>query len=290
MLKEIYSRVRSGKGSAEAEPSEKYRSITEEEYQRFLFEDELYQQIVETEAALHNLEDPLEIAIGVMKAACGLYDADWSGILIVDLHSQLWRPEIWYDVHSGPMKETHFHELELTEEFVTWVQHLSEQTPLVIQDTESIRKDHPKEYEAYQRLGTRSVIGVPFGQHPLGFMVVRNPKRNIEKYQPLQVACFVAMMMLEHKRQLEAERRILLRETPDAPDDGKLWIRYNILGPHSLTVNGMTISEQDLQHPNRRAWILLLYLILHRTTVDQGTIAAENWPDESAKSAKNNIR
>ena len=45
MLKGIYSRVRSGKGSAEAEPSEKCRSITEEEYQRFLFEDELYQRL-----------------------------------------------------------------------------------------------------------------------------------------------------------------------------------------------------------------------------------------------------
>ena len=65
-----------------------YRMITEEEYQRYVFEDELFKIIVETEAALHNIEDPIEIAVGVMKAACKFYGADWCGILIADLRSQ----------------------------------------------------------------------------------------------------------------------------------------------------------------------------------------------------------
>ena len=63
-------------------------TITEEEYQRYVFEDELFKIIVETEAALHNIEDPVEIAVGVMKAACKFYGADWCGILIADLRSQ----------------------------------------------------------------------------------------------------------------------------------------------------------------------------------------------------------
>ena len=89
-----------------------------------VFEDELFKIIVETEAALHNIEDPVEIAVGVMKAACKFYGADWCGILIADLRSKLWRPEMWYDVEAGPMKETQFHEFEMTEEFVTWAEHL----------------------------------------------------------------------------------------------------------------------------------------------------------------------
>ena len=44
----------------------KYRMITEEEYQRYVFEDELFKIIVETEAALHNIEDPGEIAVDGM--------------------------------------------------------------------------------------------------------------------------------------------------------------------------------------------------------------------------------
>ena len=40
------------------------------------------------------MEDPQEIVIGVMKAACDRYDADWSGILIVDFHARMWQSEI----------------------------------------------------------------------------------------------------------------------------------------------------------------------------------------------------
>ena len=263
------------------------RLISEEDYQRYRFYEELLHKIFDTEAALHNVEDPMEIAIGVMKAACDLYEADWSGILIADLHSQLWRPEIWYEVKTGAMKETLFHEFEMTEEYATWVQHLMEQTPLIIPDIEAIRETSPQEYEAYKRLDTHAVLGVPFGQHPLGYMVVRNPRKNIEQYQPLQIACFVAMMMVEQKRRLEAERRY---SVSDDLEDGKTHIRYNILGQHSLEVNGRRIREHDLEHPNRRGWIILLYMVLHEGPVDLSVLSAEQWPDEADAAFRRNTK
>ena len=97
---------------------------------------------------------------------------------------------------------------------------------MIIPDTEAIRESNPKEYEAYQRLKARAVIGVPFGQHPLGYMVVRNPIRNISQPEPLQLACFVAMMMVLQKRRIEAERRYI---SDDTQEDGKLKVRDNIL-------------------------------------------------------------
>lgn len=260
--------------------------ISDEEYQRYMFYEEMFRKIFETEAALHNVEDPQEIAVGVMKAACDLYDGDWSGILIADLHSQLWRPEIWYEVKTGAMKETLFHEFEMTEEYSTWVRHLIEQKPLIVKDIEEIRETSPVEYEAYKRLQTHSVLGVPFGQHPLGFLVVRNPKKNIEHYQPLLIACFAAMMMVEQKRRLEAERRF----AADEPEDGKMHIRYNILGQHSLEINGLHIHEHDLEHPNRRGWIILLYLVLHGRPIDLSVLAAEQWPDETDVVFKRNTK
>jgi hypothetical protein len=169
MLEKIFS-FGKAKEKQSDDTTGKCRTITEEEYQRYVFEDELFKIIVETEAALHNIEDPVEIAVGVMKAACKFYGADWCGILIADLRSQLWRPEMWYDVETGPMKETLFHEFEMTEEFVTWAEHLVSQKPMIIPDTEAIRESNPKEYEAYQRLKAKAVIGVPFGQHPLGYI------------------------------------------------------------------------------------------------------------------------
>ena len=57
-----------------------------------------------------------------------------------------------------------------------------------------------------------------------------------------------------------------------------------------MDINGQRIREQDLAHPNRRGWVILLYLILHKAPVDQLSMAAELWPDESEKSARANIR
>ena len=285
ILEKLFSRNRPQKLGPE---NGQQRVIPEADYQRFVFYEELFRKLVATEAALHNMEDPQEIAIGVMKAACDLYDADWSGILIADLHSQMWRPEIWYEVATGPMQDMLFHEFEMTEEYITWMKHLKDQEPLVIPDVEAIKESSPKEYAAYQRLDTRAVIGVPFGQHPLGFMVVRNPRKNIKQYEPLQIACFVAMMMLEQKRRLAAERRFLISEGEE--DDGKLRLRYNILGQHCMEIYGGIIREQDLDHPNRRGWLLLLYLVLHKKPVDVAVVARDLWPDEELSQVRNNNR
>ena len=79
MLEKLFSRNRPQKLIPE---NGQQRVIPEADYQRYVFYEELFHKIVATEAALHNMEDPQEIAIGVMKAACDLYDADWSGILL----------------------------------------------------------------------------------------------------------------------------------------------------------------------------------------------------------------
>lgn len=96
------------------------------------------------------------------------------------------------------------------------------------------------------------------------------------------------MMMMEQKHRLEAERRFLISE--GKVDDEKLRLRYNILGQHSLEIYGGIIWEQDLNHPNRREWLLLLYLVLHKRPVDIAVIARDLWPDEEITQIRNNNR
>ena len=285
MLEKLLSRFLQKSASADKQ-TEKYRMVSEEELQKYEFLELLYEKIFETESALHNEEDPMKIAIKVMQSACELYEADWCGILTADLQTQLFQPEIWYEVGLGPMKETLFYDIEFTEEYATWAEHLIRQEPLIIPDAEKLRETKPKEYESYKRLNARSIIGVPFGQHPLGFMIARNPKRYIDRYEPLQLACFVAMMMLEQVRRARTEELTRIKED----NDGKFHIRYNILGPHNMLINGREIYEQDLLHPNRRAWVILLYMVLHKGPFNQMTLIADNWPDEPETSARNNIR
>lgn len=272
--------------SPPASKTDDYLQVSKEDMLRYEFQDLLFQKIFETEAILHDEEDPMTIATRVMQTACEFYDADWCGILIADLQTQAFIPEIWYEVGIGPMKDTLFNDIEFTEEFATWAQCLLEQRPVIIPDAEAIREVSPMEYKAYQRLDARSIMGVPFGQHPLGFMVIRNLNRYSDRPEPLQLACFVAMMMLEQIRRNRLEEMTRWYEE----EDGKLHIRCNFLGPHNVTIKGRTIYEQDLKHPNRRAWVALLYLVLHQKPVEQYHLIAENWPDEDVETCRSTLR
>ena len=71
MLKELLSRKKKDDSSSEKRTGN-FREVPEEDMLRYEFQDLLFQIVFKTETALHNEEDPLEIAIGVMKAACEL--------------------------------------------------------------------------------------------------------------------------------------------------------------------------------------------------------------------------
>ena len=184
MFKKLFSQAQKKDESSSDQQAGDFRMVSADDMLRYEFQDLLFRKVFETEAVLHDEEDPTVIATRVMQTACELYDADWCGILIADLQTQAFIPEIWYEVGLGPMKDTLFNDIEFTEEFATWAQCLVEQKPVVIPNVEAIRETSPKEYEAYQRLDARSIMGVPFGQHPLGFMVIRNLKRYTDHPEP----------------------------------------------------------------------------------------------------------
>lgn len=49
---------------------------------------------------------PKEVALRVMEAACKFYDADWCGLIQVDLDLGLWKPLWWHNEY--PWKVTAF--------------------------------------------------------------------------------------------------------------------------------------------------------------------------------------
>jgi len=246
-----------------------------------------FKAIIQVEKDLHYAEDPVEIATTVMEAVCKVYDAEYCGILSVDEETAMWQPEIWFDVKKGPMKDTLIHQYELNEDYSNWVDCLRRQQPIIIRDAETIRSSNPTEYARYRRLEVRSVMGVPFGQHPLGFMVVKNLNRYFDHPELLQIACFVAMMMLRQKRRQETRQRI---QAAEGTGDNRQLIRLNILGPHSLELNGDRIDEATLKHRNRRGWQVLVYLALHTYPQEQNKMFQELWPDEDLENARVNTR
>jgi hypothetical protein len=118
MLSKLFSKRQKTEPLPE-KPAGNYRMVPEEDMQRYEFQEKLFQTIVSVEADAHNEEDPMAIAVRVMKACCDFYDADWCGILIADLQTQVFIPEIWYEPGIGPMQDTLFNDIEFTEEFAT---------------------------------------------------------------------------------------------------------------------------------------------------------------------------
>lgn len=83
---------------------------------------EYVQYAIEIERTLHNMQkelntciDPRKAAMLIMRVATEFYDADWCGILDVDMEIVVWTPIWWYDREFGEMAQTKFEEFELSE-------------------------------------------------------------------------------------------------------------------------------------------------------------------------------
>ena len=90
---------------------------------------EYVQYAIEIERTLHNMQkelntciDPRKASMLIMRVATEFYDADWCGILDVDMEIGVWTPIWWYDTEFGEMAQTKFEEFELSEKYGRWIQ------------------------------------------------------------------------------------------------------------------------------------------------------------------------
>ena len=110
---------------------------------------------------------PKDTAQRILEAACKFYDADWCGLIQVDLDLRLWTPFWWHN--TGVEDKTTI----LTEEFESadfldrWVLAVRKNLPMVIPDTTVVKDSHPTEYNLYQRFGIKSVMAVSLEPRPI---------------------------------------------------------------------------------------------------------------------------
>ena len=82
---------------------------------------------------------PKDTALLILEAACKFYDADWCGLIQVDLDLRLWTPFWWHN--TGVEDKTTI----LTEEFESadfldrWVLAIRKNLPMVVPDTTVVR-------------------------------------------------------------------------------------------------------------------------------------------------------
>lgn len=73
------------------------------------------------EHRLHGMKEPKEIGLSALAAACDFYDADWCGVLDVDVKLKLWMPFWWFDRKTGGMSATKIDEIGVVGIYERWM-------------------------------------------------------------------------------------------------------------------------------------------------------------------------
>ena len=139
---------------------------SDHEYEEWSFGD--IQRAIDFENSINDLEaqlyyrrlSPKEVAQQVLRATCQFYDADWCGLIQVDLDLSLWTPFWWFNTGATDKTTLLTEEYESAEFLDRWVQAVRKGIPMVVLDAEVTKEAYPAEYNLYQRLGIRSVIAV----------------------------------------------------------------------------------------------------------------------------------
>ena len=252
------------------------------EYARYSMDIE--RTFAEVQKGLAVCYDPKEIALNVMRVATEFYDADWCGIFEVDLELGIFSPFWWYNRELGAMAQTLSKEIEVLE-YQRWIDSLKNHTAMVIEDAEAVRETYPEEYGLYHRLQVKNLMAVPFWKGPLGFLVLRNPKRYTKQTSFLRMLNYVVVNSLSEYFMIETSKLTLT--SPRITNDNDVYIslfgEMKIIGPKGV------LTESELKSPKISR--LLVYLLLSKKNgVSPREMADAIWPDEDADCVCKNFK
>lgn len=225
---------------------------------------------------------PKDTALRILEAACKFYDADWCGLIQVDLDLRLWTPFWWHN--TGVEDKTTI----LTEEFESadfldrWVLAIRKNLPMVVPDTTVVKDSHPTEYNLYQRLSIKSVMAVSLEPRPIALLAVRNPKRYLHQTSMLRVLAYVLLASYNEQKMLN---RLQMLYVP-ATIKNNIDIYISLFGQLQISTSNGTLKESDYNSP--RISQLLTYLLISSEKAHSSLeIAQALWPDDSTNPAKN---
>lgn len=240
------------------------------------------------EAQLHSCEDPEVIAMSALKVGADFYDGDWCGVIESDLEMEVWAPILGYHVDGRGMMESGLHELEETAAMERWIQSLYECKPVIISDTSAYKETNPIEYEVYHRCKAESILAVPFWKNPIGFMIVRNPKRYCnDTFQSgfLQALAFVTFSSVTEQKLIRRTQKAVSPE--NIKDDTDVII--NLFGKLEIYTSKGVLTEQELNSPKMSRF--LVYLLLHKKhATPPRAICNAIWPEEETDNPGSKIK
>ena len=171
-----------------------------------------------------------------------------------------------------------FGEFEIAKFMPNWIQSLKSGNPIIVLDAKTVRKDHPEEYEVYRRLGVDSVIGVPFGPNPVGFLAIRNPTRYINQPSMMSILAYVLHRAIAQQKTVESSKMAMSVDEIQSDRD----IIINFFGSMEIQTSQGVLKERDFNSPKSSR--VVTYLLLNRRSAHASwEIVEALWPDDPEK-------
>ena len=175
---------------------------------------------------------PKEVALRVMEAACKFYDADWCGLIQVDLDLGLWKPLWWHNECQEDKTTILTNEFESSEFLDRWVKAIRRGTPMVVPDAEEVKDLYPDEYQLYERLGIKSVLAIPLEPRQIALIAVRNPQRYIHQTSMLKLLAYVLLAAYNDKRMADSLSMAFSPENIKSSHDVSISLFGELKNPH----------------------------------------------------------
>lgn len=245
------------------------------EYITYCIEQE--QTLSELEAELHSNDDPKETSMQTLQTACAFYAADWTGIIEVDLELGVTTTGWWYNADPKITTLQKMYEFENFFPMETWQKAVKSGQPIVLLDMNDVAKKSPQEYRVYNRLDVHTLIAVPFGPKPLGFLVLRNPTRYKTLTSAARGFAYIIHRALAQKRTIDRVKMALTPEEIKSDKD----IIINFFGDMEIITQDGVWKEHDFNSPKSSRAVA--YIMLQRKSAHSAlAIADALYPEDNA--------
>ena len=218
---------------------------------------------------------PKEVALRVMETACKFYDADWCGLIQVDLDLGLWKPLWWHNECQEDNTTILTNEFESSEFLDRWVKAVRRGTPMVVSDAEEVKDLYPDEYQLYERLGIKSVLAIPLEPRQIALIAVRNPQRYIHQTSMLKLLAYVLLAAYNDKRMADSLSMAFSPENIKSSHD----VFISLFGELKIHTSRGVLPGSDLKSP-KISRLLTFMLLSKKKALSSLEIVQEIWPEE----------
>lgn len=235
------------------------------------------QTLSKLESELHSNDDPRETSMHTLWTACHFYATDWAGIIEVDLELGVTTTGWWYN--PDPKIKT-LQKMDEFENFFppeSWGKAIKRGEPVVVSDVSEIARSSPQVYQILKRLDVKTLIAVPFGPKPLGFLVLRNPARYMSLTSAARGFAYIIHRALAQKRILDRAKMALTPKEIKSDKD----IIINFFGDMEIITQDGVWKEHDFNSPKSSRAVA--YVMLHKKTAHSPlSIADALYPEDTA--------